>query len=268
MQDLISLMYMWFEHWLKGNETPVAQEPPIKIFTMGINEWQEAHEWPLPETKFTTYYLHSEGSANSLSGDGVLNGKPPQEEPDDRFSYDPKFPVSTAGGGNCCWPEIVAWGAQDQREVEQREDVLCYTTQPLEQDLEVTGPVKVKLFATSDALDTDFTAKLVDVFPNGYAMNLCDGIMRARYRESFETATLLEPGKIYEYEINLGDTSNVFLKGHCIRLEISSSNFPHFDRNPNTGHEFGVDDELQNAHQTILHNETYPSHILLPVIRS
>jgi putative CocE/NonD family hydrolase len=265
MQDLA---LQWFNYWLKGVGNGIVDEPPIKIFVMGINEWRDENEWPLARTDYVPYYLHSGGSANSLKGDGELSTQVSEHDAVDRFVYDPEFPVPTKGGGTCCWPEIVAWGAYDQQSVEEREDVLCYTTQPLEENLEVTGPVKVKLFASSDSLDTDFTAKLVDVFPDGYAMNLCDGIIRARYRDSFETARLLEPGKVYEYEINLGDTSNVFLKGHRIRLEISSSNFPRFDRNPNTGHEFGVDDAIQNAHQTILHNETYPSHILLPVIRS
>jgi putative CocE/NonD family hydrolase len=143
---------------------------------------------------------------------------------------------------------------------------LCYTTQPLEQDLEVTGPVNVKLFATSDALDTDFTAKLVDVFPNGYAMNLCDGVIRARFRESLEQPKLLEPGHVYAYEIDLGSTSNVFLKGHRVRLEVSSSNFPRYDRNPNTGHEFGIDSETRIAHQRIHHSQKYPSHLILPIV--
>jgi putative CocE/NonD family hydrolase len=266
VQDLLSLTWMWFERWLKRKETPVTEEPPIKLFVMGINEWRDEHEWPLARTEFTPYYLHSAGSANSLHGDGVLSLETPEEEPADQFTYDPMFPVSTTGGGNCCWPDIVAWGAQDQREVEQRSDVLCYTTPPLDDDLETTGPIKVTLHAVSDAPDTDFTAKLVDVAPGGYAMNICDGIIRARYRESVEQPVFLEPGKVYKYEIDLGATSKVFLKDHRIRLEISSSNFPRFDRNPNTGHEFAADAETRSAHQQVYHNEDYPSHIILPVI--
>ena len=158
------------------------------------------------------------------------------------------------------------WGSFDQRPVEYRNDVLVYTSEPLEEDLEVTGPVVVKLQASTDGRDTDFTAKLVDVHPNGYARNLCDGILRARFRESLTAPSLLEPDRVYEYEIDLMVTGNVFRRGHCIRLEVSSSNFPRFDRNPNTGHEYGVDAELRPARQTVFHTTQYPSHLLLPVI--
>ena len=264
--DMLSLELQWFEHWLKGKDNGAADGKPIKIFVMGANEWREESDWPLARTEFTPFYLHSSGSANTLQGDGELSIEAPEDETVDRYVYDPEFPVPTKGGGTCCWPEIVAWGAFDQREVEQRNDVLCYTSKQLAKDLEVTGPVKVILYAATDALDTDFTAKLVDVASDGYATNLCDGIIRARYRGSFETAVFLEPNKIYAYEINLGDTSNVFLKGHRIRLEISSSNFPRFDRNPNTGQKFGADAEIKAANQQIYHNQEYPSHIVLPII--
>ena len=147
-----------------------------------------------------------------------------------------------------------------------RSDVLCYTSAPLDEDMEVTGPISVILHATTDGRDTDWTAKLVDVSPSGYAMNLCDGIRRARYRESMTEPTLLEPNRAYEYEIELTPTSNVFKKGHMVRVEISSSNFPHFDRNPNTGNAFGLDAEMRTANQTVHHSRMHPSHILLPVI--
>jgi putative CocE/NonD family hydrolase len=264
--DLRLIQLQWYDYWLKDKDNGIADDAPIKLFVMGINKWRDEYEWPLARTEFKPYYLHSGGSANSLHGDGMLSTDLPEEDVTDHFDYDPEFSVPTAGGGNCCWPEIVAWGAYDQREVEQRKDVLCYTTEPLAGDLDVTGPIKLKLYAASDAPDTDFTTKLVDVAPSGYAMNVADGIIRARYRDSLETPTLLEPGKVYEYEISLSDTSNVFLKGHRIRLEISSSNFPRFDRNPNTGHEFGADDEIRSANQQVYHGKTYPSQIILPVI--
>ena len=170
------------------------------------------------------------------------------------------------GGNNCCSPDIVPWGPYDQRPVEMRSDVLCYTSAPMKADVEVTGPIKMLLYAATDAPNTDWTAKLVDVSPTGYAMNLCDGIVRARYRESFTEPTLLDPNKVYEYEIDLAVTGNVFRKGHCLRVEVSSSNFPRFDRNPNTGQPFGTDAEMRPAQQTVYHTREYPSHILLPVI--
>jgi putative CocE/NonD family hydrolase len=199
-------------------------------------------------------------------GDGLLSPVAPGSEPTDGFSYNPMFPVPTKGGCNCCHPEIVEWGAYDQREIEARSDVLVYTSEPLEADLEVTGPVVVKLHASTDGTDTDFTAKLVDVHPDGHAVNLCDGIIRGRYREGTSEQKLLEPGRVYEFAIDLWPTSNVFKEGHRIRVDISSSNFPRFDRNPNTGNRWGVDAELRTAHQTICHDEARPSHIVLPVI--
>jgi hypothetical protein len=233
---------------------------------MGINQWRDEHEWPLARTDWQKWHLHSGGSANTLRGDGALSTEPPGDEAVDTYEYDPLFPVQTRGGNNCCSPHIVPWGPYDQRPVEMRADVLCYTSVPLESDLEVTGPIKVVLFAETDGPDTDWTAKLVDVSPTGYAKNLSDGIIRARYREGLSDPRLLDPGRVYEYEIDVGVTGNVFRKGHCIRIEISSSNFPRFDRNPNTGHAFGLDTELRAARQTIHHCAKYPSHVLLPVI--
>ena len=174
--------------------------------------------------------------------------------------------MQTVGGNNCCSPHIVPWGPYDQRDVEMRADVLCYTSEPLECDLEVTGPIEVVLYAATDGLDTDWTAKLVDVSTSGYAKNLCDGIIRARYRAGFTSAKLLEPNWLYKYEIDLAVTGNVFKKGHSIRVEVSSSNFPRFDRNHNTGNDLGTDTEMRTARQTVQHSRAYPSHILLPVI--
>ena len=253
----------WFDYWLKGKDTKVEQWPALRIFVMGRNDWRDENEWPLKRTQFTPYYLHSSGSANTLTGDGHLDRAAPEDESLDHFIYDPNDPVPTLGGCNLTACPI---GPHDQTPAEKRSDVLVYTSEPIEKELEVTGPVKVILYAASSAPDTDWTGKLVDVHPDGRAFNLCDGIIRARYRESEQKLSLIEPGKVYRYEIDLWVTSNVFLPGHKIRLEVSSSNFPHFDRNPNTGHKFGSDSELHTAAQTIYHDADHPSHILLPVI--
>lgn len=258
----------WFDYWLKGEENGILQEPPVRLFVMGRNYWRNEHEWPLARTKYIPYYLHSAGGANSLHGDGGLSPEPPGEENTDSLIYDPREPVPTHGGGLCCWDAALKSGAYDQREIEQRQDVLVYTTPPLERDLEVTGPLQVNLWAASSALDTDFTAKLVDVHPDGFARNLADGILRASCRNSLSLPELLEPGEVYPLVIDLAATSNVFLAGHRIRLEISSSNYPRFARNPNTGQSHGEASELATARQTIYHDHLHPSHILLPVIEA
>ncbi|MGQ9631733.1 MAG: CocE/NonD family hydrolase [bacterium] len=264
--DLRAIELRWFDRWLKGIENGIMSEPPIKIFVMGKNIWRDEMEWPPSRARYTPYYFHSGGRANSLRGDGYISESQPRAENADEFTYDPQSPVTTTGGCTCCNPDILPWGARDQREVESREDVLVYTSDPLREDLEVTGPVKVILYASTDVPDTDFTAKLVDVDTTGYAVNICDGIIRTRYRESWENPKLLEPGKIYKFEIDLWATSNVFLRGHRIRVEVSSSNFPRFDRNLNTGGELGTEDRWQVAHQRIYHDAERPSHILLPIV--
>ena len=215
--DVNEIQLRWYDHWLKGEDNGADRDPPLRIYTMGSDEWRDEHEWPLARTEYTPWYFHSGGSANSLLGDGVLSPEPPAGEASDRYTYNPAFPTPTMGGTTCCNPEIVAWGAFDQRPVEYRNDVLVYTSAPLEADLEVTGPVAVRLFAATDGKDTDFTAKLVDVQPDGYARNLCDGIIRGRYREKRERQVLLTTGEVYEFEIDLWVTSNVFKKGHHIR---------------------------------------------------
>ena len=264
--DLDGEEMRWFDYWLRDEETGILDEPPLRLFIMGINEWRDEHEWPLDRTDWQVWYLRSDGNANSLLGDGALSTDPPGDEPRDQFFYDPRFPVQTLGGGNCCSPEVVPWGPYDQRPAEMRNDVLCYTSAPMAQDMEVTGPIKVVLYAATDGLDTDWTAKLVDVSPSGYAMNLCDGIIRARYRDSFKEPELLEPNQTYEYQIDVGVTGNVFKRGHRVRLEISSSNFPRYDRNLNTGQDNGSSTEIRQAHQEIFHSSARPSHIVLPVI--
>lgn len=264
--DLDGLHLKWFDYWLKGKQNGLVDEPPVRIFVMGTNTWRSENEWPLARAVYTKYYFHSDGKANSLRGDGLLSPAPPRHEPADVYVADPRNPVPTRGGGLCCWPAAVPGGAFDQRPVEERSDVLVYTSAVLEQDVEVTGPVSVTLYAATSAVDADFTAKLVDVHPDGYARNLTDGIIRGRYRESRATGTLLKPGEVYEYTIDLWATSNVFQAGHRIRVEIASSNFPRFDRNPQTGESSGEAHQLEPALQRVFHDEMRPSHIVLPLI--
>jgi len=264
--DLEGIMLRWFDHWLRDIDTGLLAEPPVKRFVMGENRWQDEADWPPPAMRPVAYYLHSGGRANSLAGDGRLGVDPPREEPPDHYLYDPRDPVPTRGGGLCCWPAAVPPGAYDQRPVEARPDVLLYSTPPLAEAIELAGPVTVRLWAASSAPDTDFTAKLVDVAPDGYARNLTDGIIRARYRAGTRVATPIEPGRVYEYAIDLWATSNVFPAGHRVRLEVSSSNFPRFDRNANTGRAFGTDAELRPALQTVCHDSARASHVVLPVV--
>ncbi|MDI7277359.1 MAG: CocE/NonD family hydrolase, partial [Anaerolineae bacterium] len=256
----------WFDYWLKGIDNGIVDEPPLSIFVMGDNCWRTEHEWPLARTQYTRYFLHSGGAANSLHGDGSLSLERPSIEPVDTYVYDPRHPVPTRGGGLCCSPAALAAGAFDQRPIEARPDVLVYTSELLAQDLEVTGPLSVELWAATSAVDTDFAAKLVDVYPCGYARNVQDGIIRARYREGVERPAPVSPGEACRYTIDLGVTSNVFKAGHRIRVEISSSNFPRFDRNPNTGCLARQECDLRPAMQTILHDAEHPSHVVLPVI--
>lgn len=265
--DLDGILLRWFDHWLRGVDTGMLAEPPVKVFVMGQNAWRDEADWPVARARETRFYLHSGGHASTLGGDGTLSTDAPSTEPPDHYLYDPRHPVPTRGGALCCWQGAVPGGAFDQREVEARPDVLVYTTAPLTEPVEVTGPITMKLWAVSSAPDTDFTAKLVDVEPSGYARNLTDGIVRARYRESTARAALIEPGRVYEYTIDLWATANVFKAGHRIRLEVSSSNFPRFDRNPNTGHALGADAELRPAMQTVLHDATRPSHVVLPIVK-
>ncbi|MGQ4809646.1 Cocaine esterase [Candidatus Entotheonellaceae bacterium PAL068K] len=264
--DVTGLQLHWLDYWLKGLNNGVPDEPPVRLFVMGDNAWRDEQEWPLARTQYIRYYLHSQGQAQTRHGDGVLNPQLPGDEPVDSYVYDPRNPVPTRGGGLCCWPAAVPGGAFDQRSIQDRPDVLVYSTPPLEREIEVTGPITVTLWATSTASDTDFTAKLVDVHPNGYAQNLTDGILRARYRESTKQQYLIDPGCLYEYSIDLWATSNVFKAGHAVRVEISSSNFPRFDRNPNTGRALGQDAALRPALQTVYHDRDHPSHLTLPVI--
>jgi putative CocE/NonD family hydrolase len=252
----------FFDKYLKGKDTEV---PTIKYFTMGENRWHTADEWPLPGTERQRFYLHSGGHANTSAGDGVLSSKIPNEEPTDSFVYDPRNPFPTTGGRHIEMGGVVP-GPKNQIYVEQRNDVLCYTTSELTEGVEVTGWVKLHLYAATSAKDTDFTAQLIDVHPDGRAYNMADGVIRARYRKSIFSPELVTPGEVDEYTISLGVTSHLFKKGHRIRVDISSSNFPAWDRNMNTGNRIGEDAEPIKATQTIYHSAEYPSYFELPVI--
>ena len=260
--ELHEHMLRWYDYWLKDIQTGVMEEPPVAIFVMGENRWRAENEWPLARTHYTRYYFHAEAPANTRSGAGTLSTAPPGDEPADSYVYDPDDPAPTLRGSTL----IIPHGVQDQRSVEDRQDVLVYTSGPLERDLEITGPIKVRLYAASTATDTDFTAKLVDVRPDGYAHNLQDGIIRARYRTSAAEPSLIEPGRVYQYEIDLWSTSHLVKAGHQLRVEVSSSNFPRFDRNPNTGAPIGQDSRMETARQTVYHSTDHPSHIVLPII--
>ncbi|HWK74475.1 MAG TPA: CocE/NonD family hydrolase [Povalibacter sp.] len=267
--DMQKVYLRWFDYWLKGIDNGVKDEPPVKIFVMGDNLWRYEQEWPLQRARPTKYYLTSDGRANTLDGDGRLSTQRPgsRSAPTDKFVYDPNDPVPTTGGNSCC-AALTSVGPLDQRSVEKRQDVLVFTTEPLQEAVEVTGPVTLTLYAATTEKDTDWTAKLVDVAPDGYARNVQEGILRARYRQTRgkTPGSLLEPGKVYEYTIDLWSTSNAFLPGHRIRLEVSSSNFPHFDRNLNTGEDPATGSRIEVATQTIHHSARYPSHLLLPIV--
>jgi uncharacterized protein len=254
--DVTGMHIRWFNYWLKDIDSGILNEPPVRIFIMSENTWRDENEWPLARTQYTNYYFHSGGRANSCMGDGGLSAEAPGDEPPDTYIYDPLNPVYYEAG------------VIEGKEAEKRDDVLIYTTQILEKDVEVTGPLVVELYAASSAVDTDFTAKLVDVRPDGkdYRLNAVGGIVRARYRDSQFKPELIKPGLVYKYSIELGATGNLFKAGHRIRVVISSSSFPYWDRNLNTGKPVGQDTEIKSAAQIIYHNGKYPSHIILPVI--
>ena len=284
------LTIAWFDHFLKGEDNGVAQGPRVDYFVMGENRWHVAHAWPLAGTVFQPWYLASGGHAASVMGDGMLSSAPPArgargeatahaatefgnrlpaEETTataDQFVYDPANPVPSVGGHSCCAWTSGPQGPFDQSAIEQRPDILVFTSAALDQPIEITGPVTVDLYARSTAPDTDFTAKLVDVYPDGTAVNLSNGVQRASYRSSLSHPTPITPGEVYEYRINVWPTSNLFGKGHKIRLEISSSDYPQFAPNPNTGETFGATATTKVATQTILHDAAHPSSVILPVI--
>ena len=263
--DIMAVQLRWFDYWLQG-KPGLDQETPVKVFVMGRNRWRFEKEYPLPGTRYRKLYLHSNGEANSSRGDGRLRWNASgSNSPADRYLYDPDNPVPSLGGNNCCGTPTPA-GPVDQRPIEQRRDVLVYTSDFLEEELEVTGPLKLVLYASSDAPDTDFVAKLVDVYPDGKAINIAEGILRARYRDGPNRPLPLQKNRVYELSVDLVDTSNAFLPGHRIRLDLTSSHFPQFDRNPNTGEPFGTSRTARPAQQTVHHSAERPSHLLLPII--
>jgi putative CocE/NonD family hydrolase len=259
-------MLEWYDWLLKGEINGVDKEKPVRVFVMGKNEWREEDDWPLARAKSTRYYLHSGGTANGLGGNGTLNTAAPAEEKADQYVYDPSEAVPTIGGPLCCQALPTGNGPQDQRPAEERPDVLVYTTVAFAKDTEVTGPVSLDLYASSSAVDTDFTGKLVDVWPNGFAQNLTEGILRLRYRNSQEKPELANPGETYHITVDLWATSNVFLAGHKLRLEISSSNFPRFDRNLNTGEQQARATRMVKATNVIYHDKAHPSALIVPLV--
>ncbi len=260
--ELQDIQLRWFDYFLKGQDAGVLDEAPIRLFVMGDNRWRDENEWPLALTQYTDVYLHSGGKANSLNGDGTLSLIAPNaEEHQDAYVYDPQDPVPTRGGTTLG----MAMGVLDQNKVEVREDALVFTGDLLNADIEVTGPIALTLYAASSASDTDFTAKLADVRPGSYAQNIAEGVIRARFRESLSNPTATTPGKEYGYMIDLWATSYAFKASHRLRLDVSSSNIPRYERNPDTEHDFGVNSELRSAQQTIFHNSGHPSDRTLPV---
>ena len=254
----------WLAYGLKSEPNGWDKVAPLRLYVLGENVWRDEHEWPLARTVYTDYYLHSGGKANTSAGDGTLGkNKPDDGGTPDSYAFDPMNLVPTVGGSNLK-PEDS--GPADQQEVKKREDVLVYSTPPLDSPIEITGPIKLALFALSDAPDTDFTGKLVDVFPDGKALILCEGILRARYRNGLGKPELMEPGRVYQFDIEMGSTSVLFQSGHRIRLEVSSSNFPRYDRNPNTGTEIASETRTAVARQKVWHTTQYPSRLALTVI--
>jgi uncharacterized protein len=262
--DMNGTIVKWYDFAIKGQQNEFATTPPVKIFVMGDNVWRAENEFPLARTKYTKYYLHAEKGARSANGDGVISTAPPQREQPDTYEYDPASPVRTIGGRLCCGG--LPPGPFDQSPNESRSDVLVYSTPPLERDVEVTGFITVDLHAATSAADTDFTAMIVDVDPKGYARYLGDGVIRARFRNSTARAEPIEPGRIYQYSIDLWATSNVFKAGHRIRVYISSSNFPRFNRNLNTGEKTFAGTRMAKARQTIYHDAEHASAVVLPII--
>ncbi len=263
----------WLETMLKGGTPQDYQKALIRLFVMGDNVWRDENEWPLARTQFTRYYLHSQGSANTCTGDGTLSTSPPQNESSDKFTYNPDDPCPTIGGNHSVGTynpglyEICLPGPYDQGPVETRPDVLCFTSPVLESDTEITGPVWVHLFASTSGRDTDFVARLCDVYPDGRSINITEGVLRGRfYERKWDAPRLLEPGAIYEFRIELQPTANVWKKGHRIRVNVTSSSFPLWEPNPNTGGDPATETRWEIAQQTIYHDAQHPSHVVLPII--
>ncbi|MBI4670680.1 MAG: CocE/NonD family hydrolase [Chloroflexi bacterium] len=262
--DLRGYELRWFDAWLKNQDDGITREPAARIFVMGENKWRAEHEFPLARTQYTNFYLHSDGNANSRYGDGALSLEAPRTEKTDRYLYDPARPTPYITDAT----SSQIGGPDDYAAVQQRGDVLVYVTAPLEKNVEVVGPVRVTLYAASSARDTDFTALLFDAHPSGFRQRLCDGIVRARYREGMAHASLIEPHKVYEFNIDVWYTAHVFFAGHRIGLQIASAAFPKYARNLNTGGDLATETEMVQAAQTIYHDTAHPSALVLPVIRT
>ncbi|WP_298323903.1 CocE/NonD family hydrolase [uncultured Dokdonia sp.] len=261
-------IYGWFDLWLKGEKNDFKEKTPrVQYYTMGSNKWQAAETWPPKKAEPTTYYLNSNGNANSRFGDGTLSTNKATADNVDGFTYDPMQPVPSYGGNVCCTGNAVQGGAFDQQQMETRNDILVYTTDPLEEGVEVSGFINSTLYVSSDVKDTDFTIKLIDVYPDGTAYNLDETIQRARYREGYDKEVFMEEGEVYKLDLTPMSTSNYFKKGHRIRVEISSSNFPRFARNLNTGGNNYDEKEGIVAHNSVHHSAVHGSSIELPIIK-
>jgi len=267
--DYDAFTYGWFDHFLKGEDNGLlAKTPKVRYYTMGSNKWQSSDTWPPEGVMPVMFYLASGGHANSLNGDGTLVAAVEAKDAPDKFTYDPMNPVPTHGGGFCCMGPDYKPGALDQRSLEERDDVLVYSTGPLKEGLEVAGPIDVTLYVSSDAKDTDFTVKLIEVLPDGTAYNIAENIQRVRYREGYTKPPVwMEKGKIYKVLFQPMQTSNYFEAGHQLRIEISSSNFPQFDRNLNTGGDNYNESKAVVAHNEVHHSAQYPSSITLSVMK-
>jgi predicted acyl esterase len=266
--DYDALTFGWFDHFLKGENNGLLDTmPKVRYFTMGSNRWQTSDTWPPRGAEKLTFYLSSNGKANTLDGDGALTTRPPSRDVPDVFSYDPMNPVPSLGGNVCCQANALTGGAMDQRRTEERPDVLVYSTEPLTEGLEVTGPIEFTVFVSSDRKDTDITVKLLDVYPDGRAYNLDETIQRLRYRDGYDREVWMEPGKVYKVGFQPMTTSNYFEKGHRIRIEVSSSNFPRFDRNLNTGGRNYDESSGVVARNMVHHSRQYPSSLTLSVIK-
>ena len=260
--DLTAYQVRWFDYWLKGMDNGVMGEPPVRIFVMGTNAWVSEGDWPMARTQWTKYYLHSGGHAATSAGDGSLTTVSPTREPPDAYTDDPAHPVTFITEPS--FAQI--GGPDDYRQVEQRSDVLVYTSDTLPRDLEVCGPIRARLFASSDAHDTDFMVKLLDVWPNGFVERLIDGMVRARFRDGMDRPSPIEPGRVYGYDVDVWNTCQTFRPGHRIRVEVASTAFPKYDANPNTGEPLGQTTTSQPAHQAVFHDREHASYVMLPVV--
>jgi putative CocE/NonD family hydrolase len=265
--DYDALIYGWWDHWLKGEDDGAPQAlPKVRYYTMGSNQWSTAEAWPPLDTRLVSYYLDSDGSANTSSGNGRLSTQVPTEDQSDAFAYDPLDPVLSYGGNVCCTGGAIKAGSFDQQQLEaERQDILCYTTEPFEEGLEVAGFIDVFLHLSSDVKDTDLTVKLIDVYPDGRAYNLDETIQRVRYREGYQQWVFMEPTGVYEIKLGPLTTANYFKPGHRLRIEVSSSNFPRFTRNLNTGGNNYDEKVGVVAHNRVHHADVYPSRIVLPI---